>query len=782
MALPDLTGKNIQETYQRLIQYDADTGDFYNGTGSLVNGLIQSIADASSGRQSDGNTLNSVSSSVVTLLEFSSSLDATFATDAELTSLSSSFVVTTDSLQTQVSRNVTDIAALDTSVDVLTSATSSYLTSVPSTYFNSSLLITENISKNFNYTSSLNVAEITSSVEGAIIDYRLTSLNSGSRVGTFYYAHDGTTLSYNDLTVPGAGIGGDPILSATLTGSIVSIDIENAAGFNFSGFAKKFSKLDAPIIAYDPNVNYLLDTYSGAAAAYSLRQLSQLHTGSAIRVREDGTNTETDIGFNVNGNLDTAAISAHCGANNGYVTIWYDQSGNGNDAEQITAGNQPQIYNGTAVITENGQPCVSFSNARLLFSNIDPNGQASAYESYQIAKAASNNGGTPLYVTSIPYNFNYHQPLSNGNLYEGFGSNIRVTITGPFNQLYSQHLYRTLANGSKTIHINGEQVFSGGNIPANVGTHPHAISAGGKNQETNTPDGSYTGTIQEIIIYNSDQSNNRAGIETNINNYYSIYDTGLLEDYSGAAAAYSVRQLSTSATSSMNIRRASDNTEQVIGFTSAGDLDTGSIETFCAGTECYVDTWYDQSGNENNAEQATAGKQPLIYSASSVITENSKPALNFDGSTDVLKKQFTSTTPQPGHVYVTATNNITNFSNYIVLFSGYNDSNTRWQTEVRTVTGYLNMYAGSSNESTTVISTTQSLHNNYYSGSNSDYRLNGTSIATGSAGTFSTDGLTIGARFNEIYHWNGTMQELIIWPTSQSNAIETNINSYFNIY
>jgi hypothetical protein len=128
MALPDLTGKNIQETYQRLIQYDADTGDFYNGTGSLVNGLIQSIADASSGRQSDGNTLNSVSSSVVTLLEFSSSLDATFATDAELTSLSSSFVVTTDSLQTQVSRNVTDIAALDTSVDVLTSATSSYIT------------------------------------------------------------------------------------------------------------------------------------------------------------------------------------------------------------------------------------------------------------------------------------------------------------------------------------------------------------------------------------------------------------------------------------------------------------------------------------------------------------------------------------------------------------------------------------------------------------------------------------------------------------------------------
>jgi hypothetical protein len=28
---------------------------------------------------------------------------------------------------------------------------------------------------------------------------------------------------------------------------------------------------------------------------------------------------------------------------------------------------------------------------------------------------------------------------------------------------------------------------------------------------------------QEIIIYNSDQSTNRTGIETNINDYYNIY-------------------------------------------------------------------------------------------------------------------------------------------------------------------------------------------------------------------------------------------------------------------
>jgi len=33
MALPDLTGTNIEDTYPRLLQMDGD--DIYNGTGSL---------------------------------------------------------------------------------------------------------------------------------------------------------------------------------------------------------------------------------------------------------------------------------------------------------------------------------------------------------------------------------------------------------------------------------------------------------------------------------------------------------------------------------------------------------------------------------------------------------------------------------------------------------------------------------------------------------------------------------------------------------------------------
>ena len=104
----------------------------------------------------------------------------------------------------------------------------------------------------------------------------------------------------------------------------------------------------------------LLDTYSGAAAAYSLRLLDSSYVGSAIRVRRSSDNTEQDIGFNVFGELDTVSLLAFAGTGDAFVKTWYDQSGNSNDATQTTTANQPQIVSSGAVIVENGKPAVGF--------------------------------------------------------------------------------------------------------------------------------------------------------------------------------------------------------------------------------------------------------------------------------------------------------------------------------------------------------------------------------------------------------------------------------------
>jgi hypothetical protein len=111
----------------------------------------------------------------------------------------------------------------------------------------------------------------------------------------------------------------------------------------------------------------LLDTLAvQPVAAYSLRKLRTAYTGACIRVRRSSDNAELDIGFSGNV-LDTAAMLAHVGVNNGFVVTWYDQSG-GNNATNAAALDQPQIVSAGAVLLSSGKPTVLFDGVsdRLL--------------------------------------------------------------------------------------------------------------------------------------------------------------------------------------------------------------------------------------------------------------------------------------------------------------------------------------------------------------------------------------------------------------------------------
>jgi len=58
-----------------------------------------------------------------------------------------------------------------------------------------------------------------------------------------------------------------------------------------------------------PGGNPLLDDYPNAAAAYSVRLLRTAYSGSALRVRRNAAPfDEQDIGFDSNGDLDTAPM------------------------------------------------------------------------------------------------------------------------------------------------------------------------------------------------------------------------------------------------------------------------------------------------------------------------------------------------------------------------------------------------------------------------------------------------------------------------------------------
>ncbi len=109
----------------------------------------------------------------------------------------------------------------------------------------------------------------------------------------------------------------------------------------------------------------LLDNVEGAVAAYSLRKLQNNYSGSAISVRRSSDNLEIDIGFDIHGNLDVAALLDHVGSgssDNGFVVTWYDQSGSDYNVTQAIHGSQPVIVQDGEVVLSDGIPMVRFDN------------------------------------------------------------------------------------------------------------------------------------------------------------------------------------------------------------------------------------------------------------------------------------------------------------------------------------------------------------------------------------------------------------------------------------
>ncbi len=103
--------------------------------------------------------------------------------------------------------------------------------------------------------------------------------------------------------------------------------------------------------------DYLLDTYTGAKLAYSLRTIKASAT-NVVRVRRSSDNAESDF---TPTQLTDGTLTTWTGANDGFVRTWYDQSGNGNHIGQATAGSQPKIVSAGTYLGR-----IDFTNGKTL--------------------------------------------------------------------------------------------------------------------------------------------------------------------------------------------------------------------------------------------------------------------------------------------------------------------------------------------------------------------------------------------------------------------------------
>jgi len=246
--------------------------------------------------------------------------------------------------------------------------------------------------------------------------------------------------------------------------------------------------------------------FGGTAVAGSVRiPINSTYSGPVIRVRESAGNTEQDIfagSADANGNrfIDTTALLAFTGANSGFITTYYDQSGNGRNLVQTTAANQARIVLSGVVDTLNSVPA-----PRYLGNGTTGNGYTVAFTLSQ-----------PVTIIIV---YRYVSFISQAHLTDGtsFSNRLLVGLNSATQRiLYAGSIANTTPaetlNTSNTWAsvFNGAASFTSINGTASATLNPGAQSTVGQvvggGQATLggfNPATSINGYIQEYLVYPS---------------------------------------------------------------------------------------------------------------------------------------------------------------------------------------------------------------------------------------------------------------------------------------
>jgi hypothetical protein len=396
-------------------------------------------------------------------------------------------------------------------------------------------------------------------------------------------------------------------------------------------------------------LDYIPSSYT-VGGAYALVKLRANYSGVIVNVRRSSDNATSDFYADWQGNLATnggggASLANWLNGSTGYVTIWYDQSGNGNNATQSTTSLQPILtWN-----TSGNAWCVDTQNSSTQFLNIPSNtvpvGTQNQPYTFIIKHGSINNTGSGGFIGSgngstLTSN-NIRCAVGNGNAYVNYwysgsedllfgstgqlvsGNTLAVTYNG-YNKRYAyinnnltvtwtqvnnytnasgqQYLFKTAVNE----YLNGQMYYCY-IFKNNLGSYNGTGSSVNDIQETSS-----LTTLSNTLAY-------QLPLPNPCLNQVPVLDSISTSTKSGCRGAYALVRLSLSYTgATVNIRRGLDNATSDFYADIQGNLNTAinntgtTLTNWLQGTIGYVAIWYDQSGNGNNATQPTNGLQPVI--------------------------------------------------------------------------------------------------------------------------------------------------------------------------
>lgn len=294
---------------------------------------------------------------------------------------------------------------------------------------------------------------------------------------------------------------------------------------SFRGFGEKLAQGQTPTqLGNDKHI--FSNVFDTPYFAYSLRRVVQNYNGSCIRVRRSNDNAEQDIGF-VNDYLDTTSLLSFVGVNNGLVTTWYDQCGNGN-MTQTTAAAQPEIVLAGALYYLGQNPTMRFSQKWLQYSptpTVDMRDVmfvevVNFYSTSNFGRLfnRSKDATTDTSLTGSLYRqkdtTNYgarNAPLlvringSSSFFMPFLDQDPKIIVSGTTNE---NTLYCHMNNNFRTIPV----------TTTSVAYNRFAIGDG-----INSSGDNINADISEVIVYNKDYYSQIEAIKNNVNSFYGIY-------------------------------------------------------------------------------------------------------------------------------------------------------------------------------------------------------------------------------------------------------------------
>ena len=444
------------------------------------------------------------------------------------------------------------------------------------------------------------------------------------------------------------------------------------AMLNVGATALDYVKTEFPIGLSNPPTPPMEfgDNFAGVTAYYSLRRFTKGEDNNAIRVRRSSDDTEQDIGFDTNGDLDTTALLAFVGSQN---LIFPSED-----------------FGGASYTKQTGITATSNTS-----ETTDPLGGSAA------AKIVSTDATKGFFISGLSF------PTSSDLI---------------------RSIYLKGAVGGETAVLKDPSGY-GGSTAVTLTTEwqrfTHSTSAGITDAQ-----GIFVDDISVGTIYAFGAQCNEGTTATT----YNKTTTGI-------------------------------------------------------GGDGAVTKWYDQSGG-NDAINADASEQPLVVSGGSVVTENSKAAIDFDGVDDYFTGAVKTTMDNTAIFAVIKSDsntqdsvfiqNTVDINNCVALGLGGLSTNSKIGSRLRVGGSTIDRVGDA-----TFTATDQTLVSYLADNTAGQMFIDGTEetdiVDSRSEGTATT----IGARGDGNSPFNGAIQEVIFFESDQSSNrtnMETNINDHFSIY